>query len=55
MDGNVKKEQGGIFKRNAWGSPEYPDQPGYDERYYRSIVKETGDKLKVTKTIHDKK
>lgn len=55
MDGNVKKEQNGSFKRNAWGMVEFPDQPGYDERYYRSIAKETGDKLKVTKTIYDKK
>jgi len=55
IDGNVKKEQNKTFKRNAWGQPEFPNQPGYDERYYRSIVKETGDKLKVTKTIHDKK
>lgn len=55
IDGNVKKEQNGVFKRNAWGLPEYPNQPGYDERYYRSIVKDTGDKLKVTKTIYDKK
>jgi dipeptidase len=55
IDGNVKKEKNGTFKRNAWGLPEYPDQPGYDERYYRSIVKETGEKFKVTKTIYDKK
>ncbi|MCE5175643.1 MAG: C69 family dipeptidase [Bacteroidales bacterium] len=54
IDGNVKKEKNGQFQRNTWGLPEYPDQPGYDERYYRSIAKETGDKFKVTKTIHDK-
>ena len=25
----------------------YPDFPGYDERYYRAIATETGDRLKV--------
>jgi hypothetical protein len=55
MDGNVKKEKDGKFMRNDYGQPEYPDFPGYDEQYYRNIVKETGDKLKVTKTIYDKK
>lgn len=55
MDGNVKKEKDGQFQRNEYGMPVYPDFPGYDEQYYRNIVKETGDKLKVTKTIHEKK
>jgi len=55
IDGNVKKEENGQFKRNQWGTPAFPLQPGYDEKYYRGIAKETGDKLKVTKTIHDKK
>jgi hypothetical protein len=55
MDGNVKKEANGAFKRNPYGQPAYPDQPGYDARYYQNITRETGDKLKVTHTIHDKK
>lgn len=55
MDGNVKKEQGDAFKRNAYGLPESPNFPGYDARYYRSITKDTGDKFKVTKTIHNQK
>jgi dipeptidase len=54
IDGNVKKEANGAFERNAYGQPVFPDQPGYDEKYYRAIVSDTGDKLKVTKTIHDK-
>ncbi|MDP4278751.1 MAG: C69 family dipeptidase, partial [Bacteroidota bacterium] len=53
MDGNVKKEKNGQFERNPYGETVYPDFPGYDEKYYRNIIKETGDKLKVTKTIHD--
>ena len=47
MDGNVKKEENGHFKQNGYGLSEYPDFPGYDEDYYRSIVKSAGDKLKV--------
>jgi len=53
MDGNLKKEKDGQFERNEYGQPVYPDFPGYDEPYYRNIVKETGDKLKITKTIHE--
>lgn len=54
MDGNVKKEKDGKFLRNDYGQPVGPDFPGYDEHFYRNIVKETGDKLKVNKTIHEK-
>ncbi|OAV71273.1 Dipeptidase A [Bacteroidales bacterium Barb4] len=47
IDGNVKKEQGGKFLRNAYGLPSSPDFPGYDEDFYRSIVRSAGDRLKV--------
>jgi len=47
IDGNVKKEENGHFKRNPYGMPEYPDFPGYDEAYYRSIVNSAGERLKV--------
>ncbi|MCD8043363.1 MAG: C69 family dipeptidase [Tannerellaceae bacterium] len=47
IDGNVKKEENGAFKRNAYGMPEYPDFPGYDEEYFRSIVRDAGERLKV--------
>lgn len=50
MDGNVKKEEYGLFKRNPYGLPESPDFPGYDEEYYRSIVNSAGDRLKVKET-----
>lgn len=46
MDGNRKKEENGHFKDNGYGQSAYPDFPGYDEEYYRSIVKATGDRLK---------
>ena len=47
IDGNVKKEENGEFKRNPYGVPVSPDFPGYDEEYYRNIVKSAGDRLKV--------
>ena len=47
IDGNVKKEENGQFKRNAYGLPAYPDFPGYDENYYRRIVRSAGERLKV--------
>ncbi len=48
MDGNVKKEENGKFKYNPYGLPVFPDQPGYPEWWLREIIKQTGDKLKVT-------
>lgn len=47
IDGNVKKEENGQFKQNGYGLSAYPDFPGYDEDYYRSIVKTAGERLKV--------
>ncbi|MDR1258810.1 MAG: C69 family dipeptidase [Tannerellaceae bacterium] len=47
IDGNVKKEENGQFKRNPYGLPASPDFPGYDEAYYRSIVADAGERLKV--------
>ena len=47
IDGNVKKEENGTFKRNPYGLPESPNFPGYDEEYYRSIVRSAGERLKV--------
>ncbi|MFZ4455757.1 MAG: C69 family dipeptidase [Bacteroidales bacterium] len=48
IDGNVKKEKDGKFLRNKYGTPVYPSQPGYDKEFYKSIVKDAGDRLKVT-------
>lgn len=47
LDGNVKKEEDGRFKRNEHGLPAMPDFPGYPEWWYRAIVNSTGDHLKV--------
>lgn len=45
MDGNRKKLENGKFKDNGHGMSASPDFMGYNERYYRSIVTETGDKF----------
>ena len=47
MDGNIKHEDENGFKRNEYGMPAYPQFGGYDEKYYRSIVTDSGDRLKV--------
>ncbi|MDR3193839.1 MAG: C69 family dipeptidase, partial [Tannerella sp.] len=47
VDGNVKKEENGAFRRNPYGLPASPDFPGYDEAYYRRIVESAGERLKV--------
>lgn len=55
MDGNVKPVKNNQFMRTVYGEPEHPDFPGYDEKYYRNIIRETGDRFKVTKTFNDTK
>ena len=48
LDGVVKKEENGKFKRNEYGEPASPDRPGYPNEHYRKVIEETGDKYKVT-------
>lgn len=47
MDGIVRKETNGEFKKNEHGNPASPERVGYSKDFYRKIVKETGDKYKV--------
>jgi dipeptidase len=49
IDGNIKKEKDGEFLRNGYSEniPEMPMQPGYPEWWYKIIVEQTGDHLKV--------
>lgn len=48
LDGNIKRtEADGSFKRTPEGICPQPQFGGYDERYFRSIVDEQGDRLKV--------
>jgi dipeptidase len=46
-DGNVMKETDGVFERTETGMAPSPDQPGYPQQWYRSIVEQTGNHLKV--------
>lgn len=48
MDGNIKyQNEDGSFKRTDTGIPAYPKFGGYDDRYFRSIVKDAGKHLRV--------
>lgn len=48
MDGNIKPvNEDGTFKRTETGVPANPAWGGYNERYFRSIVNEQGDRLRV--------
>jgi len=47
MDGVVKKEKDGQFEYNPYGGTMYPNRPRPDAEYYRRIVNEKGDWLKV--------
>jgi len=48
LDGNIKKERNGEFARTPDGIPESPTFGGYDDpRYFRAIVNEAGEKLRV--------
>lgn len=47
MDGIVRKEENGQFKKNEFGNPDSPNRPGYSKDFYRKVIKETGDKYKV--------
>ena len=48
LDGNVKRQnEDGSFEYTPEGIAPYPHFPGYNQRYFESIVKETGDHLRV--------
>lgn len=48
LDFNIKKERDGEFARTPEGMPEQPRFAGYDDpRYFRAIVDETGDHLRL--------
>jgi dipeptidase len=47
LDGNLHPEKDGEFIRNEHGYPANPKFPGYSEGYYREVVKDAGDRLKV--------
>lgn len=49
IDGNVKKEDEKGFLNNGYlpHAPASPQQPGYNERWKRAVVKDNGEVLKV--------
>lgn len=47
LDGNIKKEKDGKFERTETGMPVQPTFGGYTQDYYNTIVKGSGDRLKV--------
>ncbi|MGI6073141.1 MAG: C69 family dipeptidase [Fermentimonas sp.] len=47
LDGVIKQEENGKFKRTEHGLPANPLRPGYSNEYYKKIVDQTGDKYKV--------
>ena len=48
MDGNIKPlNEDGTFARTKTGVPVQPKFGGYNQRYFKSIVDEQGDRLKV--------
>ncbi|MBR8534524.1 C69 family dipeptidase [Carboxylicivirga sediminis] len=46
-DGNLHEEENGVFKRNEHGNPAHAKFPGYSQDYYKTIVKDAGDHLKL--------
>jgi len=49
IDGNIKKEENGVFLRSKEGYPLSPDQPGYSEQWKEIVVKDAGKNLKMPK------
>ena len=47
LDGNIKKEDDKGFARTPEGMPVQPVFGGYNDRYFRSIVDDAGERLKV--------
>jgi dipeptidase len=47
IDGNIKREENGQFKRNAYGFPVGPMQPGYNDTWKKQVIESNGDVLLV--------
>ena len=45
LDSNIKVEEDGIFKRNEWGYPARPQQPGYPDAWKKRVIEATGDRF----------
>lgn len=52
IDGNIKKvDENGRFKTTEYGEDrvEFPDQPAYPDWYYKKVVEDCGENIKVIK------
>ncbi|HBC78077.1 MAG TPA: dipeptidase [Bacteroidales bacterium] len=47
IDGNIKNEKDGKFATSPDGYPSGPRQPGYDDKWKKSVIQDTGNKLLV--------
>ncbi len=47
LDGNIKHEKDGKFEYNDYGVPVEPTFGGYTQDYYNTIVRGSGDRLKI--------
>jgi dipeptidase len=45
LDGNVKHEENGKFRRNEWGFPVSPQFPGYSDKWKQMLIDETGERF----------
>ena len=45
LDSNVKQEENGEFKRNGYGYPARPTQPGYPDSWKKAVIEQTGDRF----------
>ncbi len=46
MDSNIKQEENGVFKRNGYGYPARPMQPGYPDSWKKAVIEQTGDRFR---------
>ena len=47
IDGNIKNEKDGKFAVTPEGYPVMPQQPGYPDSWKKSVIQDTGDKLRI--------
>jgi len=46
LDSNVKQEENGQFKRNGYGYPARPQQPGYPDSWKKAVIDATGERFR---------
>jgi dipeptidase len=45
LDSNIKQEENGKFKRNGYGYPAKPQQPGYPDSWKKAVIEATGNRF----------